>query len=202
MSIQDTLGALANNLRSASGYQNRLSLSDMGSMATGLTTYNLLPNTTNDLKEVTVFDGQWSVILYSDIKLPAGLYTFSIFVDLTDYSNNVSNRIEWRTMGRGNGPINKVTDLNASWGTLTNTWLTAGNKSVLSTSFKLAVDDTIKLGISGNPLTKGVIKYSSLMLNVGTFIMPYTPNTLVRGGGINYLFPMLSLFRLFERVVI
>ena len=45
MSIQDTLGTLANNLRSASGYQNKLSLADMSSMATGLTTYNLLPNT-------------------------------------------------------------------------------------------------------------------------------------------------------------
>ena len=53
MSIQDTLGTLANNLRSASGYQDKLSLSEMGSMATGLTTYNLLSNTTSKLKDVS-----------------------------------------------------------------------------------------------------------------------------------------------------
>lgn len=36
---------------------------------------------------------------------------------------------------------------------------------------------------SGNPYTKGIIRYSNPMLNLGTFPLPYTPNTLVRGGG-------------------
>ena len=180
MSIQDTLGTLANNLRSASGYQNKLSLADMSSMVTGLTTYNLLSNTTSKVKDLSVDYNQWSAILYDNVKLPAGIYTYSIYVDLTNDHNYTSNRVEWTdTSG-----VNKDLDANCPvWGAYSHNWISAGNKGLVSVTFQLGVEDTIKLGLSGSPYTKGTIKYSCPMLNVGTFPLPYTSNTLVRGGG-------------------
>lgn len=181
MSIQDTLGTLANNLRSASGYQNKLSLADMSSMATSLTTYNLLSNTTSEVKELQVDDNQWSAILYQK-HLPVGIYTYSVYVDLTNGNSQASNRVEWTdTSG-----VNKALDADAScpvWGTYSDNWILAGNKGLVSVTFQLGVEDTIKLGLSGNPFTKETIKYSCPMLNVGTFPLPYTSNTLVRGEG-------------------
>lgn len=179
MSIQDTFGTLANNLRSASGYQNKLSLAEMSSMATGMVTYNLLSNTTSKVKDLQVDYNQWSAILYQ-IHLPVGIYTYSIYVDLTNDNNQTSNRVEWTdTSG-----VNKALDASCPvWGAYSNNWILAGNKGLVSVTFQLGVEDTIKLGLSGNPYTKGTIKYSCPMLNVGTFPLPYTSNTLVRGGG-------------------
>ncbi len=191
MSIQDTLGTLANNLRSVSGYQDKLSLSDMGSMATGLTTYNLLSNTTSKVKDLSVDYNQWSAILYDNVKLPAGIYTYSIYVDLTNDYNSTSNRVEWTNISG----VNKA--LNAScpvWGAYSNNWILAGNRGLVSVTFQLGVEDTVKFGLSGNPYTKGTIRYSSPMLNLGTFPLPYTSNTLVRGGELNYLFLCCHFF--------
>lgn len=179
MSIQDTLGTLANNLRSASGYQNKLSLADMSSMATGLTTYNLLPNTSDNYKEVNVDDNQWSYNIYQGLSLPAGTYTYSIYVDLTGYNGSTSNRIEWSKIGVGNTGIGGSCPV---WGAYSNNWISAGNKGLVSVTFQLGVADTINLGLSGSPYTKGTFKYARPMLNVGTFPLPYTSNTLVRGG--------------------
>lgn len=200
MSIQDTLGALANNLRSASGYQDKLSLSEMGSIATGLTTYNLLPNTSSEVKEVQVNDNDWSSLLFTNITIPAGIYTYSIYLDLTDYSTQVTDRIEWNYK-LGSYPLDSSKDVNANWGTYSN-WIKAGDRALVSTSFKLMSTDTIKLGLSGSPFKTGTIKYSKPMLNVGTFTLPYTSNTLVRGGENRLSFIMLSFLSLFERVVI
>lgn len=180
MSIQDTLGTLANNLRSASGYQNKLSLADMSSMATGLTTYNLLPNTSTSYKEVSVEDNQWSDILYDNVKLPAGIYTYSIYIDLTNDHNSTSNRVEWTDTSGANKALSADCPI---WGAYSNNWILAGNKGLVSVTFQLGVEDTVKFGLSGNPYTKGIIRYSNPMLNLGTFPLPYTPNTLVRGGG-------------------
>lgn len=183
MSIQDTLGTLANNLRSASGYQNKLSLADMSSMATGLTTYNLLPDTSDGYKESNVDDKQWSYFIYRGLSLPAGIYTYSVYIDLTGYNNYVSNRIEWSKIGVGHtglGDSSIVTSYD--WGTLSNIYMQPDKQGLVTVTFKLAVADTIKVGFSGNPYTKGTFKYSCPMLNVGTFPLPYTSNTLVRGG--------------------
>ena len=180
MSIQDTLGTLANNLRSASGYQNKLSLADMSSMATGLTTYNLLPNTSTSYKEVSVDDGKWSYILYYNVKLPAGIYTYSIYVDLTNGHNSTSNRVEWNDISGANKALG--TSSSFFWGAYSNNWILAGNKGLVSVTFQLGVEDTVRLGLSGGPYTKGTFKYARPMLNVGTFPLPYTSNTLVRGG--------------------
>ena len=199
MSIQDTLGTLANNLRSASGYQYKLSLADMSSMATGLTTYNLLPNTSDSYKEVNVDDNQWSAILYDNVKLPAGIYTYSIYIDLTNDHNTTTNRVEWTDMSGANKALNANCPV---WGAFSNNWILAGNKGLVSVTFQLGVEDTVKFGLSGNPYTKGTFKYARPMLNVGTFPLPYTSNTLVRGGGNKLSFLMLSLFHFFERVVI
>ena len=198
MSIQDTLGTLANNLRSASGYQNKLSLADMSSMATGLTTYNLLPNTSDSYKEVNVDDNQWSYILYDNVKLPAGIYTYSIYVDLTNDHNSTTNRVEWTDTSGANKALNANCPV---WGAFSNNWISAGNKGLVSVTFQLGVEDTVKLGLSGGPYTKGTFKYARPMLNVGTFLLPYTSNTIVRGGN-KLSFLMLSLFHFFERVVI
>lgn len=181
MSIQDKFSTLADNLRLASGYQYKLSLNDMGSMITGLTSYNLLPDTSSSLKTLNVADGQWSAILFQDIKLSAGVYTFSIFADLTNSITMVSNRIEW-TPYAGHTVVNSDS-INYDWGCTANKWVTSGSKGLLSTTFKLAVDDTLKLGLSGNPFKASKIKYSSPMLSAGTFLMPYTSKTLVLGGG-------------------
>ena len=180
MSIQDTLGTLANNLRSASGYQNKLSLADMSSMATGLTTYNLLPNTSTSYKEVSVDDSQWSYTLYDNVKLPAGIYTYSIYVDLTNGHNSTSNRVEWNDMSGANKSLGASNF--TSWGAYSNNWISAGNKGLVSVTFQLGVEDAVRLGLSGGPYTKGTFKYARPMLNVGTFPLPYTSNTLVRGG--------------------
>lgn len=184
MSIQDTLGTLANNLRSASGYQDKLSLSDMGSMATGLTTYNLLPNTSDNYKEVNVDDNQWSHIFCQGLSLPAGIYTYSVYVDLTGYKGSTSNRIEWSKIGVGNTGLgdSSIVDF-YDWGTLSHTYIQPDKQGLVTVTFKLAVADTINIGLSGNPYTKGTFKYTRPMLNAGTFLIPYTPNTLVRGGG-------------------
>lgn len=181
MSIQDTLGTLANNLRSASGYQNKLSLADMSSMATGLTTYNLLPDTSTSYKEVSVDDGQWSYILYQGLSLPAGTYTYSVYVDLAGFNSSVGNRIEWSKTGVGN--IGLGDSSNTVWGTYSNIWIELQQQGLITITFKLAVADTINIGLSGNPFTKGTFKYARPMLNVGTFPLPYTSNTLVRGEG-------------------
>lgn len=184
MSIQDTLGTLANNLRSASGYQNKLSLDDMSSMATGLTTYNLLPNTSDSYKEASVDDGQWSYILYRGLSLPAGTYTYSVYVDLAGFNSPSSNRIEWSKIGVGNTGIGDSSNTNSyDWGTLSNIYMQPNKQGLVAVTFKLAVADTINVGLSGNPYTKGTFKYARPMLNVGTFPLPYTSNTLVRGGG-------------------
>ena len=184
MSIQDTLGTLANNLRSVSGYQNKLSLADMSSMATGLTTYNLLPDTSTSYKEVSVDDGQWSHIFYQGLSLPAGTYTYSVYADLTGYKGYTSNRIEWSKIGVGNtGLGDKSTVDSYDWGTLSNIYIQPNQQGLLTVTFKLAVSGTINVGLSGNPYTKGTFKYARPMLNVGTFPLPYTSNTLVRGGG-------------------
>lgn len=53
----------------------------------------------------------------------------------------------------------------------------------MTVTFKLAVSDTINIGLSGSPYTKGTFKYARPMLNVGTFPLPYTSNTLVKEGG-------------------
>ncbi len=183
MGIQDTLdtlGTLANNLRSASGYQNKLSLADMSSMATGLTTYNLLPNTSDSYKEVSVEDGQWSIILYDNVKLPAGIYTYSIYVDLTNYHNTTTNRVAWTDTSGANKALSARSPF---WGAFSNNWIFAGNKGLVSVTFQLGVEDTVKLGLSGGPYTKGTFKYARPMLNVGTFPLPYTSNTLVKEGG-------------------
>lgn len=180
MSIQDTLGTLANNLRSASGYQNKLSLADMSSMATGLTTYNLLPNTSTSYKEVSVDDSQWSYILYDNVKLPAGIYTYSIYVDLTNDHNSTSNRVEWNNTSGANKSLGVSSFF--YWGAYSNNWILAGNKGLASITFQLGVEDTVRLGLSGGPYTKGTFKYARPMLNVGTFPLPYTSNTLVKGG--------------------
>lgn len=183
MSIQDTLGTLANNLRSASGYQDKLSLSDMGSMATGLTTYNLLPNTSASYKEVSVDDNQWSYLFYRGLSLPAGVYTYSVYVDLAGSTTPTSNRIEWSKIGVGNtGLGDKSTIDSYDWGTLSDTYIQPNQQGLITITFKLAVADTINVGLSGNPYTKGTFKYARPMLNVGTFPLPYTSNTLVRGG--------------------
>lgn len=183
MSIQDTLGTLANNLRSASGYQDKLSLSDMSSMATGLTTYNLLPNTSDSYKEVNVDDNTWSYVIYQGLSLPAGIYTYSVYVDLAGYNNYVSNRIEWSKIGVGNTGIGDSSIVDSyDWGTLSNIYIQPNKQGLITITFKLAVADTIKVGLSGNPYTKGTFKYARPMLNVGTFPLPYTSNTLVRGG--------------------
>lgn len=193
MSIQEKFSTLADNLRLASGYQYKLSLNDMGSMITGLTSYNLLPDTSSSLKTLNVDEGQWSVILFQDIKLSAGVYTFSIFADLTDSITMVSNRIEW-TPSVGHNVVSSDS-INYDWGCTANKWVTSGSKGLLSTTFKLAVDDTLKLGLSGNPFKASKIKYSSPMLSAGTFLMPYTSKTLVLGGGeINYLFLCCHFF--------
>ena len=182
MSIQDTLGTLANNLRSASGYQNKLSLADMSSMATGLTTYNLLPDTSASYKEVSVEDKQWAHIFYQGLSLPAGTYTYSVYADLTGYNTWTSNRIEWSKIGVGNTGIGDSSTYD--WGcTLSNIYIQPNQQGLITVTFKLAVADTIKVGLSGNPYTKGTFKYARPMLNVGTFPLPYTSNTLVRGGG-------------------
>lgn len=203
MSIQDTLGTLANNLRSASGYQDKLSLGDMSSMATGLTTYNLLPNTSDSYKEVNVDDNQWSHIFYQKLSLPAGTYTYSVYVDLTGYKGSTSNRIEWSKIGVGNTGIgdSSITE-SYDWGTLSHIYIQPNKQGLIAVTFKLAVADTINIGLSGNPYTKGTFKYTRPMLNAGTFLIPYTPNTLVRGGENKLSFIMLSLFHLLERVVI
>ena len=200
MSIQDTLGTLANNLRSASGYQNKLSLADMSSMATGLTTYNLLPDTSTSYKEVSVEDNQWSYLFYRGLSLPAGVYTYSVYIDLAGFNRYASNRIEWSKIGVGNTGLGDSSA--ANWGTYSNTWIESHQQGLITVTFKLAVADTINLGFSGNPYTKGTFKYARPMLNIGTFPLPYTSNTLVRGGEDKLSFIMLSLFRLFERVVI
>lgn len=181
MSIQDTLGTLANNLRSASGYQNKLSLADMSSMATGLTTYNLLPDTSASYKEVNISDNQWSFIIYQGLSLPAGIYTYSVYVDLAGFNSLTSNRIEWSKIGVGNTGLGDGSIVN--WGTYSNVWIEPQQQGLLTVTFKLAVTDTINIGLSGNPFTKGTLKYARPMLNVGTFPLPYTSNTLVRGGG-------------------
>lgn len=178
MSIQDTLGTLANNLRSASGYQNKLSLADMSSMVTGLTTYNLLPNTSTSYKEVSVEDNQWSYIFYRGLSLPAGTYTYSVYVDLTGYKGDTSNRIEWSKIGVGNTGIGDTESY--FWGTLSHSYMQPNKQGLVAVTFKLAVSDTINIGLSGNPYTKGTFKYARPMLNVGTFPLPYTSNTLVR----------------------
>lgn len=201
MSIQDTLGTLANNLRSASGYQNKLSLADMSSMATGLTTYNLLPNTSDNYKEVSVDDNQWSYLFYQGLSLPAGVYTYSVYVDLARFNSFTGNRIEWSKIGVGNTGLGDSSTVN--WGTYSNVWIEPQQQGLITNTFKLAVADTINIGLSGNPYVKGTFKYARPMLNVGTFPLPYTSNILVRGGEMNYLFfIMLSLFHFFERVVI
>ena len=204
MSIQDTLGTLANNLRYASGYQNKLSLADMSSMATGLTTYNLLPNTSDSYKEVSVEDKQWAYIFYQGLSLPAGTYTYSVYADLTGYKGYTSNRIEWSKIGVGNTGIGDKSTIDSyDWGTLSDVYIRPNHQGLITITFKLAVADTIKVGLSGSPYTKGTFKYARPMLNVGTFPLPYTSNTLVRGGRGNKLsFIMLSLFHFFERVVI
>ena len=180
MSIQDTLGTLANNLRSASGYQNKLSLADMSSMATGLTTYNLLPNTSDNYKEANVDDNQWSHIFYQKLSLPAGTYTYSVYVDLTGYKGHTGNRIEWYKTGVGNTGLGDSSSF--FWGTYSNVWIEPQQQGLMTVTFKLAVSDTINIGFSGSPYTKGTFKYARPMLNVGTFPLPYTSNTLVRGG--------------------
>ena len=200
MSIQDTLGTLANNLRSASGYQNKLSLADMSSMATGLTTYNLLPTTSSNFKEINIDSNMWSFIIYQGLSLPAGIYTYSVYVDLAGFNSPTSNRIEWSKIGVGNTGLGD--NATPVWGSYSNVWIQPHQQGLLTATFKLAVADTIKVGFSGNPYTKGTIKYSCPMLNVGTFPLPYTSNTLVRGGKNNLSFLMLSLFHFFERVVI
>lgn len=183
MSIQDTLGTLANNLRSASGYQNKLSLADMSSMATGLTTYNLLPDTSTSYKEVSVEDNQWSYILYRGLSLPAGVYTYSVYVDLAGFNSPTSNRIEWSKIGVGNTGLGDRSIVDSyDWGTLSHTYIQSDKQGLVAVTFKLAVADTINIGLSGNPYTKGTFKYTRPMLNAGTFLIPYTPNTLVRGG--------------------
>lgn len=182
MSIQDTLGTLANNLRSASGYQNKLSLADMSSMATGLTTYNLFPNTSASYKEVNVEDNQWSYILYQGLSLPAGIYTYSVYVDLAGYGSNTSNRIEWSKINAGHQILDSYAATSKIWGAYSNIWVQAQQQGLLTVTFKLAVADTVKVGFSGSPYTKGTFKYVRPMLNVGTFPLPYTSNTLVRGG--------------------
>ena len=178
MSIQDTLGTLANNLRSASGYQNKLSLADMSSMVTGLTTYNLLPNTSANYKEVSVEDGQWLYRIYQGLSLPAGTYTYSVYVDLTGYNGYTSNRIEWSKDGVGNTGIGDIESY--FWGTLSHIYMQPNKQGLVAVTFKLAVSDTINIGLSGHPYTKGTFKYARPMLNVGTFPLPYTSNTLVR----------------------
>lgn len=195
MSIQDTLGTLANNLRSASGYQDKLSLSDMGSMATGLTTYNLLPNTSASYKEVSVEDKQWSYIFYQGLSLPAGTYTYSVYADLTDYKGYTSNRIEWSKIGVGNTGIGDSSNINSyDWGILSNIYILPNKQGLVTIAFRLALADTINVGLSGNPYTKGTFKYARPMLNTGTFPIPYTSNTLVKGGRINYLFLCCRFF--------
>lgn len=183
MSIQDTLGTLANNLRSASGYQYKLSLSDMGSMATGLTTYNLLPNTSDSYKEVDVDDNTWSYIFYQGLPLPAGIYTYSVYVDLAGYGSNTSNRIEWSKINVGHQVLDSSVATAQIWGAYSNIWIQAQQQGLLTITFKLAVADTVKVGFSGSPYIKGTFKYTRPMLNAGTFLIPYTSNTLVRGGG-------------------
>lgn len=183
MSIQDTLGTLANNLRSASGYQNKLSLADMSSMATGLTTYNLLPNTSDNYKEVNVDDNQWSAILYDNVKLPAGIYTYSVYVDLAGYGTNTSNRIEWSKFNVGHKVLDSSVATAQIWGAYSNIWIQAQQQGLLTITFKLAVADTVKVGFSGSPYIKGTFKYTRPMLNAGTFLIPYTSNTLVREEG-------------------
>lgn len=182
MSIQDTLGTLANNLRSASGYQNKLSLADMSSMVTGLTTYNLLPNTSANYKEVSVEDGQWLYIIYQGLSLPAGTYTYSVYVDLTGYKGSTSNRIEWSKDGVGNTGLGDASTIESYyWGTLSHLYIQPNQQGLITITFKLAVADTINVGFSGSPYTaKGTFKYARPMLNVGTFPLPYTSNTLVR----------------------
>lgn len=181
MSIQDTLGTLANNLRSASGYQNKLSLADMSSMATGLTTYNLLPNTSDNYKEANVDDNQWSHIFYQKLSLPAGTYTYSVYVDLTGYKGHTGNRIEWYKTDVGNTGLGDSSTF--FWGTYSNVWIEPQQQGLMTVTFKLAVSDTINIGLSGSPYTKGTFKYARPMLNVGTFPLPYTSNTLVKEGG-------------------
>ena len=181
MSIQDTLGILANNLRSASGYQNKLSLAEMSSMATGLTTYNLLPTTSSNFKEINVDSNMWSFIIYQGLSLPAGIYTYSVYVDLAGFNSPTSNRIEWSKIGVGNTGLGD--NANPVWGSYYNFWIQPHQQGLLTTTFKLAVADIINVGFSGNPYTKGTFKYARPMLNVGTFPLPYTSNTLVRGGG-------------------
>lgn len=196
MSIQDTLGTLANNLRSASGYQNKLSLADMSSMATGLTTYNLLSNTTTSYKEASVDEGQWSLIFYQGLSLPAGTYTYSVYVDLTGYKGYTSNRIEWSKINVGHQVLDNSVAVASIWGCYSNVWIHPQQQGLLTVTFKLVVADTVKVGFSGNPYTKGTFKYARPMLNVGTFPLPYTSNTLVREGGgrINYLFLCCHFF--------
>lgn len=181
MSIQDTLGTLANNLRSASGYQNKLSLADMSSMATGLTTYNLLPNTSASYKEASVGDGQWSYLFYQGLSLPAGTYTYSVYVDLTGYNGSTGNRIEWSKTDVGHAGLGDSSTV--AWGTYSNVWVVPQQQGLITITFKLAVADTINIGLSGNRYTKGTFKYARPMLNVGTFPLPYTSNTLVKEGG-------------------
>lgn len=185
MGIQDTLGTLANNLRSASGYQDKLSLGDMSSMATGLTTYNLLPNTSTSYKEASVDEGQWSYILYRGLSLPAGTYTYSVYVDLAGFNSPTSNRIEWSKVGIGNTGLEGKSPIDSEyWGTLSEAYIQPNQQGLITITFKLAVADTINVGLSGNPYTtKGTFKYARPMLNIGTFPLPYTSNTLVRGGG-------------------
>lgn len=182
MGIQDTLGTLANNLRSASGYQNKLSLADMSSMATGLTTYNLLSNTSSSFKEVSVDSGGWSYILYQGLSLPAGIYTYSVYVDLAGYDRPISNRIEWSKIGVGHQVLDSSVATAQIWGAYSSIWIQSQQQGLLYVTFKLAVADTVKVGFSGNPYTKGTFKYARPMLNAGSFVLPYTPNTLVRGG--------------------
>lgn len=183
MSLQDTLGALANNLRSASGYQNKLSLGDMSSMATGLTTYNLLPNTSSNFKEISVDSNSWAYYLYQGMSLPAGIYTYSVYVDLAGYDGTTSNRIEWSKTNVGHQAVDNSDTTVQTWGVYSNVWIPAQQQGLLTLTFKLVVADTIDVGFTGNPYTKGAFKYARPMLNVGTFVLPYTSNTLVRGGG-------------------
>lgn len=180
MSLSNSLTNLASGFRSTTGYTDKLGLADMANMVAGLSPYNLLTGTSNEYQTAKVSDGQWEAVPFASVYLPAGEYTFSIYVDATGYNSNISNRVEWTA---NYDKCHSLTGNTMSWGTLDGVWVNGGKKGLLTVSFSLGAATVCRFGLSGSPFIAGTFKYKQAMLNAGRFTMPYTSTTLQKVGG-------------------
>lgn len=173
MPLSEILGKHGDAVRSVTGLNGKLSISDMTKYVSELVRVNLLSNTTSTDKVLQVKSGDWSTKIET-VHLNKGIYSYSV-----EFDNNTSRLVSLR-FEHSSGKIRSVLNPedNMPWGIVPNCWKDTSKNNFVSYLFEVCEPGNIYVGFSGNPFADGNITYRKPMLNTGTLPLPYTSNTL------------------------